>query len=211
MKEAFFWRWLFFIVGIIILSLGISLTIKGQIVGVGSWDVLHIGLAQSIGLTIGIWSIIIGVAIIAFDSILNKRWPLVGTVLDMLLAGIFIDIFNFLIPTFNSVWMQFFAFVSGFFLLGIGCGMYIVANLGAGPRDMLMLFIVHRFNWSVTFARTTMEVSVALLGFLLGGPVGIGTVLMALCLGPIVQFAIKWNEKIFTRLSGVESTILKAK
>ena len=210
MKQVFYWRWLFFIVGIIILSLGISLTIKGKIVGVGSWDVLHIGLAQSFGLTIGTWSIIIGVAIIVFDSLLNKRWPLIGTVLDMLLSGIFIDIFNYLIPTIDNVWAQYVAFVIGFLLLGIGCGMYIVANIGAGPRDMLMLFIVHRFNWSVTRARTTMEVSVALFGFLLGGPVGIGTVLMALCLGPIVQFAMGWSEKIFTRLSGVESTILKA-
>lgn len=208
MKQKNFWRLLFFLGGIIILSLGIALTVKAKMVGVSSWDVLHIALAQSYGLTIGIWSIIIGVVIILCDSLLNKRLPLIGTVLDMLLTGIFMDIFIFLIPPINGLLMQIFTFIGGVILLGIGCGMYIVANLGVGPRDMLMLFIVHRLGWSVTRARTTMEVSVALVGFLLGGPVGIGTIFMALCLGPIVQIAIKWNEKLFTRLSGVESAII---
>ncbi len=208
MKQKIFWRLIFFLGGIIILSLGIALTIKAKMLGVSSWDVLHIALAQTLGLTIGTWSIIIGIAIILSDSLLNKRLPLIGTVLDMLLTGIFMDIFIYLIPPIHGLWMQSLSFAGGVILLGIGCGMYIVANLGVGPRDMLMLFIVHRFGWSVTRARTTMEVSVALLGFLLGGPVGIGTVFMALCLGPIVQIAIKWNGKVFTRLSGVESTTI---
>lgn len=210
MKQEIFWRWLFFIVGIIILSLGITLTIKGKVFGVGSWDVLHIGLAQSFGLTIGTWSIIIGVSILIFDSIRVKRLPLIGTVLDMLLSGIFIDIFNYLLPTIDGYWMQFLAYICGLLLLGFGCGMYMVANIGVGPRDTLMLFLIHRIGWSVTRARTTMEVSVALLGFILGGPVGIGTILMAFCLGPIVQIAIQWNEKLFTRFSGVKSSILQA-
>ncbi|WP_370044539.1 YitT family protein [Lysinibacillus sp. RC79] len=208
MKQAFFTRCLFFITGILVLSLGITLTIKGQIFGVGSWDVLHIGLAKSLGLTIGIWSILIGLAILAFDMVVTKRFPLPGTFIDMFLAGIFIDIFNYWLPDIDGFGMQLFAYVSGLILLGWGCGMYMVANLGIGPRDTLMLLMVHKLGWSVTRSRTTMEVTVAILGFLLGGPIGVGTALMAFGLGPIVQFALTFNEKLFLRLTGVKSAVV---
>ncbi len=208
MKEAFFARCLFFLTGILVLSLGITLTIKGQVFGVGSWDVLHIGLAKTIGLTIGTWSILIGLAILAFDMLFTKRFPLPGTFIDMFLAGIFIDIFNYWIPDIDGFWMQLIAYISGLILLGWGCGMYMVANLGIGPRDTLMLLMVHKLGWSVTRSRTTMEVTVAILGFLLGGPIGIGTALMAFGLGPIVQFALTYNEKLFLKWTGVKSAVV---
>ncbi|MGE7946867.1 YczE/YyaS/YitT family protein [Lysinibacillus sp. NPDC093688] len=208
MKQAFFTRCLFFLTGILLLSLGITLTIKGQIFGVGSWDVLHIGLVKTLGLTIGTWSILIGLAIIAVDIVVTKKFPLPGTFIDMFLAGIFIDMFNYLLPDIDGVWMQLLSYVCGLLLLGWGCGMYMVANLGIGPRDSLMLLMVHKLGWSVTRARTTMEVTVALIGFLLGGPIGVGTVLMAFGLGPIVQFALTFNEKLFLRWTGVKSAVV---
>ncbi|MGE7675406.1 YczE/YyaS/YitT family protein [Lysinibacillus sp. NPDC094403] len=208
MKQAFFTRCLFFITGILILSLGITLTIKGQLFGVGSWDVLHIGLTKTFGLTIGTWSILIGLGILAIDMVVTKKFPLPGTFIDMFLAGIFIDIFNYLLPEIDGFWMQLLAYICGLVLLGWGCGMYMVANLGIGPRDSLMLLMVHKLGWSVTRARTTMEVSVAILGFLLGGPIGVGTALMAFGLGPIVQFALTSNEKLFMRLTGVKSAVV---
>ncbi|WP_068984864.1 MULTISPECIES: YczE/YyaS/YitT family protein [Lysinibacillus] len=208
MKQAFFTRCLFFLTGILVLSLGITLTIKGQIFGVGSWDVLHIGLTKTFGLTIGTWSIIIGLAILAIDMIVTKKFPLPGTFIDMFLAGIFIDIFNYWLPDINGFWMQLLAYICGLVLLGWGCGMYMVANLGIGPRDSLMLLMVHKLGWSVTRARTTMEVTVAILGFLLGGPIGVGTALMAFGLGPIVQLALTYNEKLFTKWTGVKSAVI---
>lgn len=208
MKQAFFTRCLFFITGILVLSLGITLTIKGQVFGVGSWDVLHIGLTKTLGLTIGTWSILVGLAILAFDMVITKRFPLPGTFIDMFLAGIFIDIFNYWIPDIDGFWMQLFSYISGLILLGWGCGMYMVANLGIGPRDTLMLLLVNKLGWSVTRARTTLEVSVAILGFLLGGPIGVGTALMAFGLGPIIQFALTYNEKLFTKWTGVKSAVI---
>lgn len=207
-KQGFYWRCLFFITGIIVLSLGIALTIKGQKLGVGSWDVLHIGLQQNLGLTVGAWSIILGLIILVIDSIFTKRLPKLGTYIDMFLAGIFIDVFLFVLPNATTLVEQTLAFIIGIVLLGFGCGMYMVANLGVGPRDMLMLLFVHRLGWSVNRARTTMEVTVAVIGFILGGPIGIGTVFMAFGLGPIVQWAIKVNEKLFYRASGTESALL---
>lgn len=209
MKQAFFTRCLFFITGIIVLSFGITLTIKGQLFGVGSWDVLHIGLTKTLGLSIGSWSIILGLAILAFDMLITKKFPLPGTFIDMFLAGIFIDIFNYWLPDIDGFWMQLISYLTGLVLLGWGCGMYMVANLGIGPRDTLMLMMVHKLGWSVTRSRTTMEVSVAIIGFLLGGPIGIGTVFMAFGLGPIVQFALSYNEKLFMRWTGVKALLSK--
>ncbi len=208
MKQAFFTRCLFFITGIIVLSFGITLTIKGQLFGVGSWDVLHIGLTKTLGLTIGSWSIILGLAILAFDMLITKKFPLPGTFIDMFLAGIFIDIFNYWLPDIDGFWMQLVSYLTGLVLLGWGCGMYMVANLGIGPRDTLMLMMVHKLGWSVTRSRTTMEVTVAVVGFLLGGPIGIGTVIMAFGLGPIVQFALTYNEKLFMKWTGVKSAVI---
>lgn len=104
--------------------------------------------------------------------------------------------------------MQLLAYLTGLLLLGWGCGMYMVANLGIGPRDTLMLLMVHKLGWSVTRARTLMEVTVAIIGFLLGGPIGVGTVLMAFGLGPIVQLALTYNEKLFTKWTGVKSVVV---
>lgn len=207
-KQGFYWRCVFFITGIIILSLGLALTIKGKFLGVGSWDVLHLGLQMSFGLTVGTWSIILGLIILAIDGIISKRLPKIGTYLDMFLTGIFVDIFLYVLPDLHNMTDQTLAFVVGAILLGFGCGMYMVANLGVGPRDTLMLLLVQRLGWSINRARTTMEVSVAVIGFILGGPVGLGTVFMAFGLGPVVQWALKLNEKLFFRASGTESAIL---
>ncbi|WP_235473382.1 hypothetical protein [Lysinibacillus macroides] len=86
--------------------------------------------------------------------------------------------------------------------------MYMVANLGIGPHDTFMLMVVHKLGWSVTRTRTTMEVTVAIVGVLLGGPLGIGTVFMAFGLGPIVQLAIAFNEKLLWQWTGVKTAIV---
>lgn len=207
MGKHIYWRSTFFLLGIVILALGVALTVKAKMIGVGSWDVLHIGLANTAGLTIGTWSIIVGLIILAIDSMVMKRLPKIGTFLDMFLTGIFIDIFNFLLPTVHGFFLQLIAFCVGLLLLGFGCGMYIVANLGVGPRDTLMLLFTNKLGWSVGRARTIMEVTVAIVGFLLGGPIGIGTVIMSFGLGPIVQWALSINEKMFYAVTGTESSV----
>lgn len=207
MNKHIYWRSAFFFLGIVILALGVALTVKANTIGVGSWDVLHIGLTNTLGLTIGTWSIIVGLIILAIDSLFMKRLPKIGTFLDMFLTGIFIDLFNFWIPTVNGFFPQLIAFCAGLLLLGFGCGMYIVANLGVGPRDTLMLLFTKKLGWRVGKARTIMEVTVAILGFLLGGPIGIGTVIMSFGLGPIVQWALAINEKLFYAITGTESSV----
>jgi uncharacterized protein len=196
MRKEYVFRWLVFFVGLMIMGLGVALTVKGQRLGVGSWDVLHIGLFRNLGLSIGLWSIIVGIVIVVTASLGLREFPRLGTFMNMIFIGLFIDFFNWVLPDAHTFPMQFIDFIFGILLMGIGGGLYLSANLGSGPRDSLMLLAVKKFGCSITVARTVMEVVVAIAGFLLGGPIGIGTVIMAFALGPIFQASLGYNRKI---------------
>jgi len=197
-------RWSFFLIGLIILGLGVALTIKGQRFGVGSWDVLHIGLSKQFGLTIGSWSIIAGLVIVIISALGMREFPKIGTFINMATVGLFIDFFNWIIPDPTTLQWQLSAFILGIAFMGIGGGVYIAAELGAGPRDSLMLLIVSKTKLSIQVARTFMEVTVAVIGYFLGGPIGVGTVFMALALGPIMQVAISQSVKTLHLALGIE-------
>jgi uncharacterized membrane protein YczE len=200
MRRILIWRWTFFLVGIMILSLGISMTIKGQKLGIAPWDVLHVGLYNNFGLTIGTWGIITGFIIILSTAAVLKEWPQIGTWLNMLLIGIFIDFFNWLLPDFTTMGAQILIFSAGIIVSGYGIGIYISPNIGAGPRDSLMLVLVKKTGASVKKIRTTLEVVVAIVGWLFGGPIGIGTVLMALFLGQISHYTLPQCRKFLMKI-----------
>lgn len=204
MRKIFVWRWIFFLVGVIILSLGITMTIKGHRLGVGPWDVLHIGLTRNFGLTIGTWSIILGVIIIGVTSAVLKQWPRLGTWLNMTLLGLFIDLFNWMLPEFNSMTGQVIIFTLGIIVMSYGVGIYVAPNVGAGPRDSLMLILVDKLGISVKKVRTGIEVIVAAVGWLLGGPIGIGTVIIALLIGQIVHYALPQCRKLLLKIADEE-------
>ena len=202
MKKILLWRWAFFLGGMMVLSLGVSMTIKGQRLGIGPWDVLHVGLFEKFGLTIGTWGIITGFVIVISTAAVLKRLPKLGTWLNMILIGLFIDLFNWLLPEFHTLGAQVAIFTLGVIVIGYGVGLYVSPNMGAGPRDSLMLLIVDKFGISLKMSRTIMEVLVACLGWLLGGPVGIGTVIIALISGQIVQYSLPQSRKLLVYLIG---------
>ncbi len=180
------------------------MTIKGQRLGVGPWDVLHIGLTKNFGLTIGTWSIILGVIIIVVTSAVLKQWPKLGTWLNMILLGLFIDLFNWMLPEFDTMTGQVIIFTLGVAVMSYGIGIYVAPNVGAGPRDSLMLILVDKLGISVKKVRTMIEVIVAVAGWLLGGPVGIGTVIIALLIGQIVHYALPQCRKLLLKIVGEE-------
>lgn len=200
MKKHYGLRWTFFIIGLAVLACGVSLTIKGQSFGVGSWDVLHVGLYKNLGLTIGTWSIILGLLIVIISSIVLKEIPKIGTIMNMLLTGTFIDFFNYIIPDVHTTSAQLLCFIAGIIILGIGDAIYITADLGAGPRDSLMLIAVDKLKLSITTARTGMEFIVAVAGYLIGGPIGLGTVIMVFALGPVIQYSMKYTQQFYNVL-----------
>ncbi|SEN43632.1 hypothetical protein SAMN05192533_11347 [Mesobacillus persicus] len=183
-------RWSFFVFGLMILALGAALTVEGKFLGIGPWDVFHYGLSLKLGLTIGSWSIIIGFLLLTTSSILTKQLPKIGAFLNMLLLGLFIDFFIWLLPSTDSLIGAVLFFILGVVLIGYGIGLYVSADLGSGPRDSIMIMIVDKTGWSIQWVRNGMEVLVLLLGWGLGGPVGIGTVIIAFFLGPIVGFSL---------------------
>lgn len=205
MRKVYSWRWGFFLVGLFIMALGITMIIKGDRVGVNAWDVLHIALYQNFGLSIGSWIIITGILIVAFTSLMYRRLPKLGTWLNMLLTGIFIDFFNWLLPDTESFGFQLLYFLLGIFVLGFGTGMYISPNLGSGPRDSLMMWIVEKLGGSIKMARISIEFIVALIGWILGGPLGIGTIVIAIFSGYIVQFALPKSQKLLLKCIGEET------
>lgn len=202
MKKIKLWRWAFYFAGLLVVSLGISMTIKGSRLGIGPWDVLHVGLYKNLGLTIGSWSIISGLLIILVTASFLKEWPKVGTWLNMILLGVFIDIFNWLIPDYETLGAQITIFTFGVMVMAYGIGLYISPNVGAGPRDSLMLIFVKKFGISIKKVRTIIEVVVALLGWLLGGPIGVGTVIIALLLGQIVHYTLPLNRALLMKVIG---------
>lgn len=202
MRKIFIWRWTFYLVGLLVAALGITMTIKGYRLGIGPWDVFHVGLYRNFGLSIGSWSILSGLLIVLGTAIYLKKWPKIGTWLNMILLGVFIDIFNWLIPDFAGLGAQSIIFVFGVVVTGYGMGIYISPNIGAGPRDSLMLLFVEKFDISIKKVRTIIEVIVACLGWLLGGPIGVGTVIVALLIGQFVHYTLPQSRRILMKIIG---------
>lgn len=201
MRKKMRWQWGTFFVGLITMSLGITLTIKGNALGTSPWDVFHIGLFKQFGLTIGSWSIITGLFIVVTTSIYLKRIPKLATILNMLLIGTFIDIFNWLLPDTDVFMFAVLYFIAGFFVLSVGCAMYIAASLGEGPRDTVMMIIASK-GYSVKTGRMVMEVFAAGFGWLLGGPVGIGTIILALGTGYVIQPSLFYFKRKLEAIIG---------
>lgn len=201
-KKNYVVRWSVYLIGLLLMALGITLTIKGNYLGVGPWDVLHVALFQLFGLTIGTWSILVGFLLILVVFVIERRIPLLGTWLNILLIGAFIDIYNWLLPDPESVVVQTIVFVLGVIVMGIGAGTYVAARVGAGPRDSIMMMLVTTTGAKVKTVRTSMEMGVVLLGWLLGGPVGVGTLLIAFGLGQLVHYTLPAVEKLIEKLSG---------
>jgi len=193
-KKEMFTRVIVFFFGIMIMCFGIALTIEASL-GVSPWDVLHIGLYKSFGLRIGTWSQIIGLLIVSTTFFLDKSILSIGTVLNMIFVGWFIDLFLYITPTAHIWWIKALFLIIGIIFLALGSGMYIASKLGPGPRDGLMIVLTKRLNWSVKKVRTLIELIVLSVGWFLGGPVFIGTVIISLSIGPILQFFMGWWER----------------
>jgi uncharacterized protein len=184
-------RFLIYFFGLLVMALGIVLILKANL-GATPWDVLHVGLYYQLGLTIGSWSIIVGLLVLGVSAILTKKIPQIGAFINMLSVGIFIDMYLYIpfIQTPVGIFGKALMFIIGLVIMCYGMGFYISANLGAGPRDSLMLALTSRTGWKVRNIRGTMEVIVLFIGWLLGGPVSIGTFLLSLLIGPLFGYAM---------------------
>ena len=155
--------------------------------GLDPWDVLHQGIAAHTGLAIGTVSIIVG-AVVLLGWIPLRQWPGLGTVSNVVLVGSSMNVTLALLPASDLLAWRIPEMLGGVVLCGLASGMYIGARFGPGPRDGLMTGLARRTGRSLRLVRVCIELTVLAIGWLLGGTVGIGTVLFAVSIGPLVQF-----------------------
>lgn len=171
--------------GLVLCGWGISAGVASDL-GLGPWDVLHQGLSRLAGIPIGMMAILVGLVVLGLWWPLRER-PGLGTVLNVLVIGIVIDVTLIWLRTPESLTLRVVLMLAGPLLFAIGSGFYLGVGLGSGPRDGVMTGLARR-GWPVGVARATVEISILVVGYLLGGTVGLGTVLFALTIGPLVHW-----------------------
>ena len=154
--------------------------------GLDPWDVFHQGLSERTGISLGMMVNLVGAIVLLLWIPIRQR-PGIGTIANVFLIGTVADISLWLLPTINDLPLQVAMLVGAVLLNGIATGAYIGAGLGPGPRDGLMTGLVKRTGGSVKVIRTGIEIAVLAAGWMLGGTVGVGTVLYAIAIGPIVH------------------------
>ena len=176
--------------GLLLCGTGVALMIDADL-GLAPWDVLHQGVSIHTGIPIGTVAILVGIVVLLAWLPLHERYG-VGTLLNVVIIGTTIDVLLAVLPDHPPIGVRVTFLLVGTFLFGPGSGFYIGAGMGPGPRDGLMTAIAARGH-SIRVVRTILELSVLTVGFLLGGSVGIGTVLFAVTIGPNVHY---WLDRL---------------
>jgi len=182
----------FFVIQIGFLLFGLSIDIMVQAnLGLSSWDVLHMALTYHFPISLGEASIGVAFVVVLVDVILREPlgW---GTIMNMLFIGAWIDALKPFVPAVPGVlWVQVVYLLLGTLVMGFGTAIYIGVDAGAGPRDSLMLALSRIGKVSLRWSRTLLESATVLVGWLLGGPFWLGTIISAVAIGPTVQLAFR--------------------
>ena len=178
--------------GLLLYGFSSSLLVLGGL-GLDPWDVLHQGLSRAFGLAIGTWSILIGVAVLILWIPLRQR-PGIGTLSNVVLIGGTMDVVLGHVGPPHALGWRIACLAAGVFLNGVATGAYIGAGLGPGPRDGLMTGLAARGH-SIRVVRTGLELTVLVVGWLLGGTVGVGTLVYAMSIGPLAHVFIPFFSR----------------
>ncbi|MGI3450299.1 hypothetical protein C3433_26180 [Citrobacter freundii] len=177
-------------IGLTLYGVSTAMFVRADL-GADPWNVFHLGVANLLSMNIGVVIIAVGVLVLLAWIPLRQR-PGFGTLSNVIMIGLAADAALLVIPGFESLLARSGLLVSAVILNALATSLYIGAGFGAGPRDGLMTGIHARTGWPVRRIRTAIEVSVLLIGWLLGGTVGLGTVLYALAIGPLIQICLPW-------------------
>jgi len=190
--------------GLVLYGLSLAMMVRGHL-GVAPWDVLHTGLTKHFPITFGEALIIVSFLVLVVWVPLREV-PGIGTVSNAVVVGVAADAFLALFGQPDALWLRGLLTVGGVVVCGLATAMYIGAQLGRGPRDGLMTGFARRTGLSLRLVRTLLEVTVVVLGLLLGGVAGLGTVLYALAIGPLTQAMLPtWIVEVDSGLLPVES------
>jgi len=176
--------------GFALFGFSIAVMIRSNL-GTNPWVVLEVALANLLTLTPGTLSVIVGLIVLVVSMIMGEKigW---GTLANILIIGPWEDFFLHLLPSVTSrPFLQTIFLITAIFSMGIATAIYIGVDAGAGPRDSLMLAVKRTTGLSLRLARTSIEIFVVLIGWILGGPLGLGTLVFALLIGPAVQLGFR--------------------
>ena len=186
---------IYLIIGLSLFAIGETLLITAN-QGVSPWTVLAQGISFQFNFSIGISTFIISIIVLLFWYPLKQK-PGLGTLLNVILISIVIDLSSPILPYPKTFFYQILQSIIAVFIVGLGSGFYLTANLGPGPRDGLMTGLQNLTNQPIALIRTILEVSAVIIGFYLGGIVGLGTLLFAFGIGPAVSISIYFVMKYF--------------
>jgi len=181
--------------GLTLFGLGEGLLIV-SFTGASPWSVLAQGISLNVNLSIGTITLLISIAVLILWITLSQK-PGMGTIFNALIIALMIDLCIKFVPTPSNYINQLILAVVSVITVGIGGGIYLVSNLGAGPRDGLMIGLQKISNFPIAAVRATLEITVVSVGWYLGGTVGIGTLLFAFGIGPCVALGLYLVDKIF--------------
>ncbi|EFM08917.1 conserved hypothetical protein [Paenibacillus curdlanolyticus YK9] len=200
-------RCVIYIIGLFILSLGVVCMIKAD-TGIAPWDALNVALTDNVGLTVGSWVFIVGGFIILVNSVIKRKFPNLAGGIPIIIIGLFVDLLNLKVLTFlkfDAALYQWILFLAGLCILAMGISIYLRAKLPSVPNDELMLAVTERTGWKIYITKTIGEASALILAVILKGPVGVGTVIVMLSIGVLINFFDKLLHQI-----GFSSTIVHA-
>ncbi|WP_339297040.1 YitT family protein [Paenibacillus sp. FSL R5-0623] len=195
-------KYVLFVAGILILTLGISLTIQSEL-GTSPFDALLVGLSQHVGLSVGSWEVILAFLLIGCNSLLKQQKPEFLGLVTAFITGVGIDIWlyvsDFLITP--EVWYtKLITFVIGLVIISIGTAIYLQTNFAPIPIDRLTLILHELTRTPLFISRTLIYFVFLMLAFLLGGPIGLGTLITVCCAGVLLQFIMGHTKRIIDRI-----------
>ena len=176
--------------GLVLYGVSTAMFVRANL-GADPWNVFHLGVARIFSLNIGMVMIVVGALVLLLWIPLRQK-PGLGTISNVIVLGLAADAALALMPPIESLVARSFLLFAAILVNAIATGMYIGAGFGSGPRDGLMTGINARTGWSVRSVRTAIELTVLLAGWLMGGTFGVGTVLYALAIGPLIQLCLPW-------------------
>ena len=181
--------------GLTLFGIGEGLLIV-SFTGASPWSVLAQGISLNVDYSIGVITFFLSIAVLFFWIFLNQK-PGIGTILNALIVAIMIDFCIYFVNTPDNYLSQIILAAIAVLTVGLGGGIYLMANLGAGPRDGLMIGLQQKTNFPIAFVRMFLEITVVSIGWYLGGTVGVGTLLFAFGIGPSVAFWLFIVKKTF--------------
>lgn len=198
-------RIFYYLLGLSIACLGVSFIIHSK-VGAGPWDIVNIGLTEKVGLTLGTWMSLFQAFFLLLNGILLSKRPQFESLITIIIWGLIIDfwmeiVFKNVDLSSTPLYFKWCVFSLGILLVGMGVGIYLTSNLPSMPYDGTMVALSSKFNISLNLSRTLLEGSAVVLSFIVGGSVGIGigTIVMFLVIGHVIQFFYKVSWLVFNK------------